>query len=102
MALVSTSASSAFFCPRCGSLNLHLVAALFAQQLFQHLAIFEVHRHMDAAGDVLLVEINLLQQRREEFVRLEIEQILPEVFAAIDNAAVAQVEQIGGTSGGSA
>ena len=76
--------------------DLHFVAALFAQQFFQRLAILEIHRHVDAAGDVLLIEINLLEQRREEFVGLEIEQILPEVFAAIDDAAVAQVEQVGG------
>ena len=41
-------------------------------------------------------EINLLEQRREEFVGLEIEQILPIIFAAIHDAAVAQVEQVGG------
>jgi hypothetical protein len=75
--------------------DLHFVAALFAEQLLQRFAILEIHRHVDAVGDVLLVEINLLEQRGEKFVGLKIEQIFPEVFAAIHDAAIAQVEQIG-------
>ncbi len=72
------------------------MAFFLAEQLFQLFAILEIHRHVDTAGDVLLVEVDLLEQRREEFVRLEIEQIFPEIFAAIDDAAIAQVKQVGG------
>jgi hypothetical protein len=72
--------------------DLYFVAFFLAQQFFQRLAVFEIHRHVDAAGNVLLIQINLLEQRREEFVGLEIEQIFPIIFAAIDDASIADVE----------
>ncbi len=44
--------------------DLHLAVALFREQLFQRLAIFEIHRHVNLAGNVLLVEVDLLAAAR--------------------------------------
>ncbi len=46
--------------------------------------------------DVLLVEINLQQKRREEFGCVEFVLVFPEEVAAVDHDAVAQVEEIDG------
>ncbi len=50
---------------------------------------------MNPVRDIGLIEINLLEERGEELRRLVVEQILPEVLTAIDDAAVAQVKQVG-------
>ena len=57
-------------------------------------AILELHRHVNERRDVGLVQINLLQQRREEFRRIELALIFPEELAPIDDVAAPQVEQV--------
>ena len=52
--------------PALRRVDLHLAVALFGEQFFQRLAILEIHRHVDDRRDVLLVQVNLLQQRAEE------------------------------------
>ena len=66
-ALVCARFSMAFFWPRCGVWISTLRLLLFGEQLLHHLAVFEIDRHVNHAGDILLIEINLQQQRREEF-----------------------------------
>ena len=64
--------------------------------------IFKIHRHKNIFGHVLLVNINLLQQRGEEFAGIEtlagllLRQVFPEEFAAIKNFSAAQMEDIHG------
>ena len=95
LALVSTRSSSAFFCPRCGvRISTLRRAALLRQQLLQRLAVLEIHRHVNLRRDVLLVQINLLQQRGEELRLVEFLLVFPEEFAPVDNLAVAQVEEV--------
>ena len=48
------------------------------------------------AGNVLLVQIDLLEQAREELARVEVRLVLPEELAPVDDAPVAQVEQVHG------
>ena len=63
LALVSTSPSSAFFWPRCGVRISTLRLRFSREQLLQRLAVFELHRHVDLGRNVLLVQVDLLQQR---------------------------------------
>ena len=70
------------------------MAPLFGQELFQFVAIFEVGRNVNDRRNVGLLQIDLLQQRCEEFGCLEIGLIFPEELAAVDDLAVAEVEQI--------
>ena len=74
--------------------DLHLAAALLREQLFERLAVLEIHRHVDRGGDVLLVEVELLEQRGEELRLVELRLVFPEELAAVHDLAVAQVEQV--------
>ena len=74
--------------------DLHLSVALFRQQFFHHLAVFELHRNMDHAGHVLLIEINLQKQGRDERGSFELRLVFPEEIAAVHDMAIAQVEKI--------
>src|ERR1022692_1586030 len=74
--------------------NLDLAVALFRKQLFQRLAIFEIHGNVNDRGHVAFVEIDLLQQRGKELRLVVLLLILPEVFAAVHDLAIAQVEDI--------
>src|SRR5687768_55351 len=51
---------------------------------------------MDVIGDEADVEIELLEQGADEFAFIEVGLIFPEELAPVDNAAVAEVEQIDG------
>ena len=66
LALVSTRSSMAFFCPRCGVWISTLRLRFSESSSSSGFAVFEIHRHMDDRRDVLLVQINLLEQRGEE------------------------------------
>ena len=54
---------------------------------------------MNQAGDVALVDVELHEERREEFGGIEGGLVFPEELAAIDNAAAAQVKEVGGEQG---
>ena len=62
LAFASTSSIMAFFSPRCGRMNVHPAAAFLREQFFQQFAVFEIRRDVDRSGNVLLLQINLLQQ----------------------------------------
>src|SRR5262249_31748852 len=51
--------------------DLNLASSLFAQQLFERGPVFEVDGRKDVAGDILLIDVDLLEQRGKEFPRME-------------------------------
>ena len=53
------------------NVDLHPALLAFGQHLFQRRTVFEIHRHVNRVRHVLLIEINLLQQRREKLARVE-------------------------------
>ena len=93
-ALVSDQRQHGLLLAALRRVDLDAPAALFGQVLLQIVAVLEVHRHMNQAGNVLLIEVDLLQQRFEERWRIELELVLPEELAPVDDVAVAQVEQV--------
>ncbi len=94
LALVSTRSSSAFFWPRCG------VWISTLRPRFSESSSSSASRSSKSTGtwiidgNVLLVEIDLLQQRGEELRLVEFVLVFPEEFAAVHDLAVAQVEQV--------
>ena len=76
--------------------DFHFVAGSFGQRLFQQFAIFEIDGHVNRFRQIFRFQIKLLQQRRNEFVGIEILQVFPVKFTAIDHAATTQVKQICG------
>ena len=95
-AFFSTSSRNACFCPRCGFRISTRCPAFSVRRLFEQFAILEIQGHVDVARQIGGVEIELLQQRRQKFRRIEILQIFPIEIAAVDHAAAAQVKQIHG------
>jgi hypothetical protein len=71
LALVCHQVHQRFLLPALRGADFHLAAALFRQQFLHHLAVFEFHRHVNLAGNVLLIHVNLQQQRREELRLVE-------------------------------
>ncbi len=69
-------------------------ATFLGEQLLQRVAVLEIHRHVNLRRYELLVEIELLEQRREELRLVEFLLILPEELAPVDDLAVAQVKQV--------
>ena len=53
------------------NVDLHPPLLALREQFFQRGAIFEIHRHINRVRHILLVEVDLLQQRGEELARLE-------------------------------
>ena len=49
--------------------NLHAMLGLFAEDFFQHFALFEVNRRVNAAREIRSVEVELLQQGRKKLGR---------------------------------
>ena len=76
-----------------------LCLACSRECVFEHFAIFEVYGHMDHLRQIFGVEIKLLEQRGNKFLRIEILKIFPVKFTAIHDAAAAQVKKIGGHLG---
>ena len=74
--------------------DLHLAVALFREQFLERLAVFEIHRNVNGCRDVLLVEIDLFEQRREELRLVELRLVFPEELAPVHDLAVAQVKQV--------
>ena len=72
--------------------NFHAVAGLFGQNFFDERAIFEIHRGMDVAREIARIEIQLLDQRGQKFLRIKFFQVFPVKIAAIHDFATAQVE----------
>ena len=48
-----------------------LAGQLLREQVFQRLAIFEIDRHVDIPRNVGLADVELLQERREEFAGMK-------------------------------
>jgi hypothetical protein len=53
-----------------------------------------IARRVDGRWDVGLIQVDLLDQRGEEVFDVELQLVFPEELAAVDDAAVAQVEQV--------
>ena len=70
--------------------------ALFGEHLLQRFAIVEVRGRMNLPWQILLVQIDLLEQRGEELARVEFFQVLPEELAPVQHAAAAQVKKVDG------
>ncbi len=82
-----------------GDGDLYLAAALFAEQFLKRLQVLEFRRDVNQRRHVLLVEIDLLQQGSQKLRLLEALNVFPIELAAIDDTAIAQVEQVGGHQG---
>src|SRR5262249_61987763 len=54
-----------------GNQDFHFTPALVAEQLLQDRAVFEIHRRQDAAWNILLIDVDLLEQGGKEFSRIE-------------------------------
>ena len=72
------------------------VPGAIGEGFFEQLAIFELDGDVDGFREIGGVKVKLLEERGDEFVGVEFVEIFPEKFAAIDDAAAAQVEEIGG------
>ena len=94
LALVLHQVEQRFLLPALRRADFDALAALFAEQFFQHFAVFEIHRHVNLGRNVLLIQINLLQQGGEELGLIELRLVFPEELAPVDNLSVAQVEQV--------
>ena len=82
------------FPPRLRRQDLHRVSSPLGQRLLQEFAVFKIHRHVDLTGKILLVEIDLLEKRREELAGMKALEILPEELPPIEHAPAAQVKEI--------
>ena len=76
--------------------DFHFVPGALAEQVLEQLAILKIHGHMNHFRKIFGFQIKLLQQRGHKFVGIEFIEVLPIKFAAIHDAAGAQVEEIGG------
>ena len=94
LALVSTSPSSAFFCPRCGVRISTLRWRFSLSSSSSASRSSNSTGHVDLGGDELLVQVDLLEQRAEERRLVVLHLVFPEELAAIHNLPVAQVEEI--------
>ena len=72
------------------------VPGRFGQHVLQQRAIFEINRRMDEARQIAGFEIQLLEQRRQEFGGVELLEVLPIEIAPIHNSAAAKVKKIHG------
>ena len=72
--------------------DFNLVARAFRQCLLQKFAILKIRRDVNRFRQILRLQIELLQERRHELLRIKLFQLFPVEFAAIDDAASAQVE----------
>ena len=82
--------------PGLRSENVDRPPALLGEHLLQRFAIVEVRGRMNLPRQILLVQIDLLEQRGEEFGRVEFLQVLPEELAPVQHAPAAQVKKIDG------
>src|SRR5207249_11112135 len=76
--------------------DLDLPASLFGQEFFQDCAVLKVHRGVNLVGQILLIEVDLLQECGEKFEGAEVLEVFPEEFLPIDGRASAQVRQVHG------
>src|SRR5664280_125277 len=80
--------------------NLYPPLLAFREHFLQRDAIFEVHRNIYRVRHILLVQVDLLQQRRKEFSRLEARsaghtaEVFPEELALVHDLAATHVEEI--------
>ena len=82
-----------------GRVDFDFAALLFAEQFFEGFAVVEVGGDVDDGGNVGLREIDLLDERGHEFGGVEVVLVFPVELAAVDDAAVAEVEEIDGEQG---
>ena len=82
--------------PALWRVDLDFAILLLGEQLLHHFLIFEIDRHVNDAGHVLLIEVDLQEQRGEEFGRIEFVLVFPEEIAPVHNHPIAQVEKIHG------
>ena len=80
--------------------NVDGAPALLREHFLQRFAIVEVHGRVNLARQILLVQIDLLEQRGEELARVEFFQVLPEKLAPVQHAPAAQVKKVDGHHAG--
>src|SRR5688572_21760170 len=80
--------------PSLRRVNLDSAATFFREVLLKVFKIFEGGRHVDQAGNVLLIQIDLFEQRLEELCRMEIGLVFPEELPAVNDVPAAQVKQV--------
>src|SRR5271169_5712417 len=82
------------------NMDLHAPLVPFRENLFQRRTVLEIDGHVNRVRHILLIQIDLLQQRREELARLEsragdgLAQVLPEELAPVHDLAAAHVEEV--------
>ena len=76
--------------------NFYAMASTFGQHFFQQFPIFKFRGNVNHFREIVGFEIKLLQQRRDEFLRIKFVQIFPVKFAAVHHAAAAQVKEVCG------
>ena len=74
-------------------------AGAFAKKFFQGLVVLEFQGHVDVARQIAGLQVELLEQGREEFRRLEFLEVFPVKIAAVQDASAADVEQVDGHQG---
>ena len=72
------------------------VAGAFGENFFEEFPFFKIVRNVNCFGKIFGFEIELLQQRGNKFGGMKFFEFFPIKFAAIHNAAGAQVEEIRG------
>src|SRR5208283_3220498 len=76
--------------------DFHFVASAVGEGVFEQGAVFKIKGNVNHFWQVFGVEIQLLEKRRHKFVGIKGVQFLPIKFAAVNDAAAAQVKEIGG------
>ena len=68
--------------------------------------ILEIDRNVNCSRHILLIEIELIQQRRVKFADIEVavefklSKVFPEELSAVEHSAAAHVEQVHGQAAG--
>ena len=76
--------------------NLDFVAGAIGKNLFEDFTVLEILGDMNLFRQIFSFEIKLLEERRNKLLRVELLEVFPIEFAAIDDAASAEMEKIGG------
>ena len=74
--------------------DFHFVSRALRQRRFQQLAIFKIRRDVNRFRQIFRFQIELLQKRRHELLRIKLFQFFPIKFAAIHHTPAAQVEKV--------
>ena len=74
--------------------DFHAMAGALGENFFQQFAIFKTHGRVDVTRQIGRVQIELLQQGRQEFRGIEFLQFFPVKIAAVYHAAASQVKKV--------